>query len=181
MRTSGGLYSRPVADPSIRLQEPDLRSRLLRAIDVEGRIPAALEALGPVSDRDVALMEPGDGDLVGQLLGFGAWIRALPDASPGSIATLPDARADVIISAWTAFRPGSPEWDEQLTQVRRVLRPDGRLLIVHDYGRDEVTGLVGDDERAARLVDWSRPRGPVPGSGLPDPGPALLVAMGHPG
>jgi len=153
-----------VADPTIRLQDPDLRSRFLRAIDAEARIPAALQALGPVSDRDVGLLDDPDGVLSGQLLSLGAWLRRVPDGS--SMAALPDGRADVIVSAWTGFRPGSPDWDEQLAQSRRVLRPDGRLLVIHDYGRDEVTGLFEDPARAAERVAWSKPSGPFLGHGF---------------
>ncbi len=155
-----GLYSAPVADPSIRLPDPDLRSRLLRALDREGRIPAALQALGPLTDRDVCVFDQPDLSLASQLLGAGAWVRSLPDVSSTSMASIPDARADVVVSGWMGFRPGGPDWDDQLAQARRALRPDGRLLVVHDYGRDEVTGLVGDQARATSLIDWSRPSGP---------------------
>jgi hypothetical protein len=161
-----GIYSRPVPDPSIRLQDPDLRSRLLRAIDAERRIPAALEALGPVTDRDVCVLGGPDGVLADQLLTLGGWVRTVPDASPESMAAIPDGRADVVVSGWSAFRPGTPEWDEQLASARRVLRPDGRLLVVHDYGRDEVTGLFADPARAAERIGWSRPSGPFLGQGF---------------
>ena len=155
-----------MADPSIQLQEPDLRSRLLRAIDAEARVPAALQALGPVTDRDVCVLEGADGRLAGQLLALGGWIRTVPDASSESLAALPDDRADVLVSGWTGFRPGTPEWDEQLAHARRMLRPDGRLLVVHDYGRDEVTGLFADPSRAAERIAWSRPSGPFLGHGF---------------
>ena len=104
--------------------------------------------------------------LAGQLLALGGWVRTVPDASPESMAAIPDGRADVVVSGWTAFRPGTPEWDEQLASARRVLRPDGRLLVVHDYGRDEVTGLFADPTRAAERIGWSRPGGPFLGQGF---------------
>ncbi len=135
-------------------------------MDRESRIPAALEALGPVVDRDVAVLDPDDRGLASQLLALGGWVRALPGASTGSLAAVPDGRADVLVAGWSAFRPGSSDWDEQLTQARRLLRPDGRLLVVHDYGRDEVTGLLGDEARAAELMAWSRPSGPFLGIGF---------------
>ena len=31
-----------------------------------------------------------------------------------------------------------------MAEADRVLRPDGRLLVVHDYGRDDVSHLRGD-------------------------------------
>lgn len=139
---------------------------MLRAIDTDARIPAALQVLGPVTDRDVCVVDRVDGTLAAQLLALGGWIRSVPDASPGSLAAIPDGRADVVVSGWTGFRPGTPDWDEQLTQARRVLRPDGRLLVVHDYGRDEVTSLLGDPARAAERIGWSRPNGPFLGHGF---------------
>ncbi|MCY7418871.1 MAG: hypothetical protein LH650_10305 [Chloroflexi bacterium] len=155
-----------MADPSIRLQDPDLRARLLRAMDVEARIPAALQTLGPVTDRHVCVVEDAGGALAGQLLGQGGWIRSLAGTLPASMGSIPDSRADVLVAGWTGFRPGSTEWEEQLLEARRVLRPDGRLLVVHDYGRDEVTNLIGDAPRATELIDWSRPSGPFLGYGF---------------
>ena len=112
-------------------------------MDTDARIPAALQALGPIADRDVAVVGPEGAPLAAQLLELGGWIRSIADSSPGSIGSIPDARADVLVAGWTGFRPGSPDWDAQLAQARRLLRPDGRLLVLHDYGRDEVTGLAG--------------------------------------
>ena len=135
-------------------------------MDTEARIPAALDALGPINDREVVVVGPSDAHLATQLLGLGGWIRAIPALSAEATGSIPDVRADVLIAAWTGFQPGSPDWDDQLTQARRVLRPDGRLLVLHDYGRDEVTGLAGDDVRASELIAWSRPNGPFLGHGF---------------
>lgn len=145
---------------TIGLPDHAVRVRLARAMDTEARIPAALQALGPVAERDVAVVDPVDGGLITQLLGLGSWVRAVPDISSATIGAVPDARADVLVAGWVAFRPGTPEWEEQLAQARRVLRPDGRLLVIHDYGRDDVTQLLGDAEHATELTAWSRPNGP---------------------
>ncbi len=107
-----------------------------------------------------------DSTLAERLMGLGGWIRIIPDTSPDSCASMPEARADVLVAGWTGFRPSSPDWDRQLAQARRLLRPDGRLLVLHDYGRDEVTGLLGDEARASELVAWSRPSGPLLGQGF---------------
>ena len=142
-RSSPGLYSPPVTDPSIRLHDPDLRSRFLRAIDAEARIPAALQALGPVTDRDVCRRgRAGTAPSPPSCWRWAAGCAPCPTRRR-SLTALPDGRADVIVSGWTGFRPGTPEWDDQIAQARRVLRPDGRLLVVHDYGRDEVTRPLG--------------------------------------
>ena len=41
----------------------------------------------------------------------------------------------------------------EMTDVDRVLRPGGRLLVVHDYGRDDVSRLRGD---LPEYGSWSR-------------------------
>jgi hypothetical protein len=61
------------------------------------------------------------------------------------------APADVVLGCWSWFR------DDQaadLAVARRALRPGGRILVVHDYGRDDVSRL-----RPADLPEygaWSR-------------------------
>jgi hypothetical protein len=50
-----------------------------------------------------------------------------------------------------------------LAEADRVLRPGGRLLVIHDYGRDDVSRLRGD------LPDyglWSRRDGPFVRNGF---------------
>jgi hypothetical protein len=49
-----------VADLPIDLED-GLAERLARALDVEAKIPRALEALGPVAGRDVLLLDGADG------------------------------------------------------------------------------------------------------------------------
>ena len=44
-----------------------------------------------------------------------------------------------------------------MAEAGRILRPGGRLLVVHDYGRDDVSRLRGD---ATRIRAWSRRDGP---------------------
>ena len=53
-----------------------------------------------------------------------------PSAPAGSV--------DVVIGLWSLFR-GVTAAD--LTAADRILRPGGRLLVVHDYGRDDVSRL----------------------------------------
>ncbi len=67
----------------------------------------------------------------------------------------PTTRLDIVVSLWAGFR-GVDEAD--LREVDRVLRPDGRLLVVHDYGRDDVSLLRDPDAPEYRL--WSRRDGP---------------------
>jgi hypothetical protein len=143
--------------------DPQLPEPLVRAVDAEGRLPAALQALGPVMGRDVAVLDGADGPGSRRLLALGAWVRTAPDAGlPG----LPDGSADVLVAWRRGFSPASDAWQDDLSEASRVLRGEGRLLVVKDYGRDEVTALLGDETRARELVSFSNPKGPFLGAGF---------------
>ncbi len=72
----------------------------------------------------------------------------------------PHGSADVVVSYWSAFRDGALD---QVGQARRLLRPGGRLLAVHDYGRDDVAGLRGE---LPEHSTWSRRDGPFLSQGF---------------
>jgi hypothetical protein len=170
-------------------------SRLSRALDVEGKIPRALDALAPLSDADVLILgdDAPDGAFVRDLEGRGnrVAIVADPDGAPSSdLAGVPPGSAGVVLSRWSSFRVDLPA---ALAAVDRVLRPGGRLLVVHDYGRDDVSRL-----RPANLPEytsWSRRDGWFLRAGfklrvihcwwtfetLDDCGDFLTVAFGEPG
>lgn len=137
---------------------PPLAERLLRVLDVEGKIPRALEALGPVAGRDVALVSGGD-VRAAQLAALGS--RVVPAAWSG-IAALPlaDCSVDVVIGGWSTFRGVDPA---EIGEVDRVLREGGRLLVVHDYGRDDVAALRGE---LPEYGAWSRRDGPFLAGGF---------------
>lgn len=141
---------RVVADP--QLLEP-----LVRVVDADGRLPAALQALGPVAGRDVAVLDAPEGPASRRLLSLGAWVRTAPGAS---LRALPDGSADVMVAWRHGFSPTTEAWRDDLAQAARVLRSDGRLLVVKDYGRDEVARLLWDETRARQLVGFSHPKGP---------------------
>lgn len=117
-----------------------LTERLARVLDVEAKIPRALEALGPIVGRDVLLLDGADGVRARQLVELGARVACAEADGLARIAA-PDASADVLASLWSTFRGvTSPETAE----VARVVRPGGRLLVLLDYGRDDVSRLRGD-------------------------------------
>ena len=122
--------------------DPGLAARFAACLDVEGKIPRALEALGPVAGRDVLLVDCDGGRRAAEL---GATRRPGRDQSrPRRTAggwLRPDASVDVVVGLWSSFRAPSPD---ELAEAERVLRPDGRLLVVHDYGRDDVSRLRGE-------------------------------------
>ncbi|HLO34843.1 MAG TPA: hypothetical protein VK194_02120 [Candidatus Deferrimicrobium sp.] len=128
-----------MADLPIDLED-GLAERLARALDVEAKIPRALETLGPIAGRDVLLLDGADGIRARQLAELGARVSFASAGGPAGIDA-PDDSADVVISLWTPFRAFEPP---ETAEVARVLRPDGRLLVVLDYGRDDVSRLRGD-------------------------------------
>jgi SAM-dependent methyltransferase len=132
---------------------------LARVLDVEGKIPRALEALGPVGDRDVILVDGPSGIRARQLSELGARVTLVDSSGPARFAA-PDASADVVVGCWSAFR-GAPV--DELAEADRLLRPGGRLLVVHDYGRDDVSRLLGDQEAYGV---WSHRGGPFLGKGF---------------
>jgi hypothetical protein len=146
-----------VADLPFEL--PDhLGERLFSVLDVEGKIPRALEALGPVGGRDLVLLDGSSALRAEQLRSLGARV-VFGDASlPGF--GVPAGSADVVVSFWSAFRDAMPA---EVTATEQVLRPGGRLLVVHDYGRDDALHLHGDREEATRR---SRPSGPFLAGGF---------------
>jgi SAM-dependent methyltransferase len=124
-----------------------LASRLLRSLDVEGKVPRAIEALGPVGGREVILLGGGT-TRARQLENLGARVSMVDDWT-GHLER-PDASADAVVSFWSGFRDASLD---ELHEVDRVLRSGGRLLVVHDYGRDDVSRLRGD---LPEYGSWSR-------------------------
>jgi SAM-dependent methyltransferase len=140
---------------------PHLAERLRAALDVEGKLPRAVVDLLPPGTRDVALVDVPDGPLVAGLGDLHC--LALPAAKGASPARLglPDTSVDAVIGAWSAFRGVDVA---ALDEVDRVLRPAGRLLVVHDYGRDDVAALRPPD--APEYESWSRRSGPFLRSGF---------------
>lgn len=140
-----------MADLPVELSD-GLSERLTRVLDVEGKIPRALEALGPVAGRDVVLLDVVDGRRAGQLRELGA--RVVVAAGPDAMVGLADTSVDVIVSLWSFFRGAAPV---ELSEAERILRPGGRLLVVHDYGRDDVSHLHG---HRPEYGAWSKRNGP---------------------
>jgi hypothetical protein len=123
-------------------------------MDIEGKIPRALDTLGPIAGRDVAVIDvPGTGWLA-RLRDEGSDPMVVAPTIPLRVET-PDGSLDVVVALWNAFR-GVDAAD--LAEVDRVLRPAGRLLVVHDYGRDDVSALR--DPEAPEYRSWSRREGP---------------------
>lgn len=151
-----------MADQTVRLPDPELRAALEAAADVEGRIPRTIAELGPVDGRDVLLLDPGDGLRARQLAEAGGRVTSV---ALDALAAVPDGSADVVVACWNAIAPGEAAAADEVAHAMRALRPGGRLIVVHDYGRDDVTLLV-DPARRPRLLAWSKRDGPFLGNGF---------------
>jgi hypothetical protein len=133
----------------------ELEPAFLDAFDPAGKLVAAIAALATIEDRDVLLLGASAGPVVAGLRARGARLDLRDDpAVPGLDAA--DASADVILGVWSAFRGVEPA---EMAAVDRLLRPEGRLLVVHDYGRDDVSRLFPPDR--PEYGAWSHRFGPV--------------------
>jgi hypothetical protein len=155
-------------DLSAVMPTVELEESFLRVVDTEGKLTAVLQDLGPVAGRDVVLLDAGRGYRLRQLSEIGARVKpvSFPPACGEAdalaiVAELPDGAADVVVVPWSELAvPGSAF----VAAAERLLRPGGRLLLVHDYGRDDVWSLR--PELRDRQVDWSQRRGPFLGAGF---------------
>lgn len=152
------------------LLDPAAATRLEPHLDVGGKIVRALEALGPVAGRDVVLVDGGSGRMAAGLAGIGARLTVV-DPAPGEPGRteqgapvhvgdpaglgLPEASADLVLGCWSVYRGVDPV---EMAEADRVLRPGGRLLVLHDYGRDDVSQLADPD--LPEYASWSRRDGP---------------------
>ena len=145
-----------------------LAARLERALDVEGKIPRAFDSLAPLAGADLLLTDARGGLRAAQFADLGARVTLLGPAAdladltaiaaalPGPASAragtaaatgMADSNLDVVASCWAGFRDDPVG---ELTEAQRILRPGGRLLILHDYGRDDVSGL-----RSAELPEYT--------------------------
>jgi hypothetical protein len=157
-------------------------------LDAEGKLPRALDALASIAGRDLVLVDADGGVRARQLAVLGARVTALEradrldaltDALAGAVpddagsppirpalgeptATgLDDASADLVVGCFSAYR-GVDEAEQ--AEADRVLRPGGRLLIVHDYGRDDISTLTDADR--PEYGAWGRRDGPFARGGF---------------
>lgn len=142
-----------MADIPFDLAEP-LAQRLRAIADIEGKIPRALEALGPLATRRVGFLDVPAGRLLDALCADAAEAASLPAGDPLRFERA-DGSLDAIVSLWSGF--GGVD-EVSLAEADRVLAPGGRLLVVHDYGRDDVSALSDPD--APQYRTWSRREGP---------------------
>ena len=142
-----------MADLTFDIAAP-LAARLRDAMDVEGKLPRSLLALGLPAAGDVAILGDPDGWQAARLAAAGIVARSVPLREPLRL-DLPGASLDAVVSLWSGF-PGVDAAARD--EADRVLRDGGRLLVVHDYGRDDVSALRAAD--GPEYMSWSRRDGP---------------------
>jgi len=157
-RGSGHSYTPAVSDLPVALPSR-LEAIFVAAFDRAGKLVAAIDALGPVADRDVLIVGATRGPVVDGLAKAGARLTSIEPEAPFRL-DVADASADVVLGLWSAFRGVEPA---ETAEVDRVLRPGGRQLAVHDYGRDDVSRLHGE---RPEYTTWSHRFGPFLSGGF---------------
>lgn len=127
------------------------RVRLAGHVDREGKIPRALAELADLPGRRVLLADGDEGLRAEQLRDRGATVSfgAGDEAGPH----------DAYVSFWGGLHPDAGDAQERLELARSRLGTAGRIVLVHDYGRDDVARLLGDAERERRRIAWSDRKG----------------------
>jgi hypothetical protein len=149
-----------VPEISARPGVPGLRGRIEHVFDKEQKVARALEALGPVVGRSVVLTGHG-GRLERDLVAMKAEVR-LFDLE--GLCNLGDGQAEVLVSAFTGFEGNAGASD--FAEAARVAAPGGRLLVLHDYARDDASKLLLSLQARADRIAWSRSDGWFIGNGF---------------
>ena len=160
-----------MADLPFTPAAPGLAERLFASLDGRGRSRAPSK---PSGRSPIATSSSSTTDVRSRAADArrARWprVRTVPAHRPrGPPSTCRTARPT---SSSGCGRPSERPTPGRLAEVDRVLRPDGRLLVVQDYGRDDVCRLRGE---LPEYGAWSRRDGPYLASRVPDPGHPLLL------
>ena len=142
-----------MADYPFTLTDPAVAARLALVVDPEGKIERALDAVAGLAGRDVLVVGPARGRRPARLRAMGANVMTAPLSRLPALAS---GSVDAVIACWTALDRPTPAAERGHAAGARLLRPGGRLVLLTDYGRDDVAGLLSD---AIPTVQPDRTRG----------------------
>ncbi len=167
----------PALLPAWTDADPVLHDRLTAAIDPDRKVLAALERIVPLSGKRIADVGTGIGHYprllarrTGRTYGIEADPTLLAEARRRAVDThqpnirivegrptelpLRSGAVDIVLTA------GITPDDTSLPAIRealRVLRPDGRLVVIGYYGRDDVAPLL-EPEIVAQSIEATHRR-----------------------
>jgi SAM-dependent methyltransferase len=164
-----------------RSQQLELMGMLQQAIDPDGRIPAAIQAMVPLEGRSLLEVGAGAGDRSLQYARVASQVYALeqdarlyrmlrgriksarlanvtPLLGGPTAIPLDDGSVDIVYALWTGqFGTGG---EPGLRTAERVVRPAGHVIVAENYGRDDLSELwTAAEAECETWPPWFEARG----------------------
>lgn len=115
----------------------EIVARFGHAFDVDDRLFRAVDAIAPIDGHDVLLLHgSGDGQPARRVTARGGRVT-----TTGEPRAAPPRSADIVIGLWPLSPPAPGSADGDLALIR-LARPGGQVILIDDYGRDDVGALT---------------------------------------